>query len=79
MARNTDPDAKIRDIVRRKVTESAHRVINRIAVRGANVRIWWRPKNLEERQRRQRNKLKQRKNRLKQKGEEEKIIKRDIS
>ena len=30
MARNRDPDVKIRDIVRRNVTESAHMVINKL-------------------------------------------------
>jgi len=34
MAWNTDPNAKIRDIVRRIVTESAHRVINRLGSQG---------------------------------------------
>ena len=34
MAWNTDSDAKIRDILRRKVTESTHRVINRLSGRG---------------------------------------------
>ena len=34
MARNTDTDAKIRDIVRRNVTELALRVINKLIGRG---------------------------------------------
>jgi hypothetical protein len=34
MARNTDPDANIRDIVGRNGTESAHRVINKLSVQG---------------------------------------------
>ena len=31
MAQNTGPNAKIRDIVRRKVTESTHRVIKKLS------------------------------------------------
>ena len=39
MTRNTELNAKIRDIVRRNVTESAHRVINKLSGHGvANVR-----------------------------------------
>jgi hypothetical protein len=38
MAQNTDPNAKIRDIVRRNMTESAHRVIKKLSARDANVR-----------------------------------------
>ena len=38
MARNTDPDEKIRDIVRRNVTESVHNVINKLSGQGAKVR-----------------------------------------
>ena len=34
MSRNTDPNAKIRDIVRRNVTESAHAVINKLSGQG---------------------------------------------
>ena len=34
MARNTDSDSKIRDIVRRNVTESARRVINKLSGQG---------------------------------------------
>lgn len=33
-ARNTDPNAKIRDIVRGNVTESAHRIINNLCGQG---------------------------------------------
>ena len=38
MAPNTDPNARIRDIVRRNMTESAHRVIKKLSARDANVR-----------------------------------------
>lgn len=34
MARNTDPNAKIRDIVNRNVTESANRIINKLSGQG---------------------------------------------
>jgi hypothetical protein len=38
MARNTDPNAKIRKIMSRNMAESEHMVINKWLVRGANVR-----------------------------------------
>ena len=34
MAQNTDPNARIRDIVRRNMSESAHRVIKKLSGQG---------------------------------------------
>ena len=38
MAQNTDPNPKIRDIVRRNMAESVHRVIKKLSGQDANVK-----------------------------------------
>ena len=44
----SDPNAKFRDVVRRNVRDSAHRVLKRLSVRDANARAVKAGNNLRE-------------------------------